>query len=154
MVYRLFLISLLSVLGSCKDETVITDTNQSLSSHNWSYIQKINIPVLIADEKPGYNLYLNLRHSADYKYANIFVLIHQTDPQGRRTSERREFKLALPDGEWLGSGSGNMYSYQLLLKENYHFPSKGNYIFEIEQNMRDNPLREVTDVGMRVERAE
>jgi len=36
---------------------------------------------------------------------------------------------------------------------NYKFPAKGVYHFEIEQNMRDNPLREVNDVGLRVEKA-
>ncbi|MBC7758415.1 MAG: gliding motility lipoprotein GldH, partial [Phormidesmis sp. FL-bin-119] len=63
-----------------------------------------------------------------------------------------EFKLALPDGEWLGSGSGNLYSYQIPLKENFKFTLKGKYVIELEQNMRDNPLDHVSDVGVRVEK--
>ena len=35
-------------------------------------------------------------------------------------------------------------------RTNYKFPAKGVYHFYIEQNMRDNPLREVSDVGLRV----
>jgi gliding motility-associated lipoprotein GldH len=46
-----------------------------------------------------------------------------------------------------------MYSYQINFKENYKFPAKGTYIFELEQNMRDNPLDHVSDAGIRVEKA-
>jgi gliding motility-associated lipoprotein GldH len=140
-------------LISCQDSVTIADTNIELEKRNWSYSEKIRIPVKIEATDISYNLYLNLRHSAEYKYSNIFILIHITGPDGKKSTERREFKLALADGEWLGSGSGNMYSYQINFKEKYKFPAKGTYIFELEQNMRDNPLDHVNDAGIRVEKA-
>jgi gliding motility-associated lipoprotein GldH len=148
----LLFISIVST--SCQDTKTITDTNQEISSRNWSYNKKVPIPVNIQDETIPYNIYINLRHTADYKYSNIFLLIRVTEPDGRTTTERKEFKLAYPDGEWLGKGSGNMYSYQLPYKMNYRFAKKGIYTFQLEQNMRDNPLHEITDAGIRVEKAE
>jgi gliding motility-associated lipoprotein GldH len=147
-----FVIALFFIAGAsgCSD-TALVDVNKEISNRNWSYIKKISVPVKIEDTNKRYNLYMNLRHTADYRYSNIFVLIRQVNPDGKKTTERKEFKLAYPDGEWLGSGSGNLYTYQLLFKEGYTFPAPGNYVFEIEQNMRDNPLREVRDVGMRIE---
>lgn len=152
---HLFLFIVLMTMGliSCKDSVTVADTNFELDRQNWSYTEKIRIPVAIDEVDIPYNIYLNLRHTSNYKYSNIFLLIHIISPEGKRITERREFKLALPDGEWLGSGSGNMYSYQLLIKDNYRFPVKGKYIFELEQNMRDNPLDHVTDAGIRVEKA-
>lgn len=149
----LFLLMSLLGLISCQDTVTIADTNAEFDKRNWSYSQKISIPVKIEATDISYNLYLNLRHSAGYKYSNIFIIIHIIGPDGKKVTERREFKLALADGEWLGSGSGNMYSYQIKFKENYKFPVKGTYIFELEQNMRDNPLDHVSDVGIRVEKA-
>lgn len=140
------------LLASCADNA-ITDVNMAVKGHNWSYINKIKVPVNVEDNTIAYNIYLNLRHTADYKYSNIFVRIHESGPGMKHSTTRQEFTLAEPDGEWLGKGSGNLYSYQLLYKEGYHFPAKGTYIFEVEQNMRDNPLKEVSDVGIRVERA-
>ncbi|WP_423148685.1 gliding motility lipoprotein GldH [Rubrolithibacter danxiaensis] len=137
-------------LTACTDNFIV-DTSQAISNRNWSYIEKVKIPVTIEDVNQKYNLYINLRHTADYKYSNIFILIHEIRPDKKRITLRKEFKLAYPDGEWLGSGSGNIYTYQLPFRENYTFPEKGTYVFEMEQNMRDNPLREVTDVGLRVE---
>lgn len=139
--------------AACKDSKTITDTNKEMAGRNWAYKKKVSFPVKIEDEHLAYHVFINLRHTADYKYSNIFLLIHIISPEGKKTTERREFKLAYPDGEWRGSGAGNMYTYQLVLRENYHFPKKGVYTFEFEQNMRDNPLREVSDVGLRVEKA-
>ncbi|MBC7914559.1 MAG: gliding motility lipoprotein GldH [Pyrinomonadaceae bacterium] len=140
-------------LNACKDYSIV-DLNKEIPNRNWSYVKKISIPVKIEDTAKAYNVYMNLRHTADYKYSNIFVLIHHIAPDGKRTKERKEFQLAYPDGEWLGSGSGNLYMHQLIFKEKYTFPTADTYTFEFEQNMRDNPLREIRDVGLRVEVAE
>ena len=151
----MFLLMSFLMLGliSCQDSATVVDSNTELDKRNWAYSEKIRIPVKIEATDVSYDLYLNLRHSAEYKYSNIFILIHITGPDGKKSTERREFKLALADGEWLGSGSGNMYSHQIKFKENFKFPAKGTYIFELEQNMRDNPLDHVSDAGIRVEKA-
>jgi len=145
-----FLIFIPVFLAGCKDSAVI-DTSQEINAHNWGYDNKVSFPVKITDASKAYNIYFNVRHTADYRYSNIFVLIHQAGAGIKPTTERREFQLAYPDGEWLGSGSGNLYSYQLMFRENYRFPKAGTYNFQFEQNMRDNPLREISDVGIRVE---
>ena len=139
-------------LAACSDKTAVIDQNTEVPNHNWTYPDKFRFDVKIDDEKIPYNLYMNLRVTGDYKYSNIFVLITQSGPDKKAEVRRYELKLANTDGEWLGKGSGNLYSYQAPFRTNYKFPAKGVYHFYIEQNMRDNPLREVSDVGMRVER--
>ncbi len=143
---------LLGLVYACENPDAVTEVNKEIANRNWTYIDKVRIPVKVEDITVSYALYLNLRHTTNYKYSNIFVLIHETGPGMKKKTERKEFKLAYPDGEWLGSGSGNLYSYQLPLNAKMQFPRKGTYIFEIEQNMRDNPLREISDVGLRLEK--
>lgn len=154
---RLLLISLLFVLtglSSCSDPNAVFDQNTEIGNRNWSYFNKMRYDVKIDDPSISYNLYLNLRVTGDYKYSNLFVLISQGRVNSKANSARYEFKLAKADGEWLGKGTGNLYSYQLPFEKSYKFPTKGVYHFEIEQNMRDNPLHEVSDVGLRVEKAQ
>jgi len=142
-------------LPGCTDQNAVIDQNTELVNSNWSYSNKLKYAVKIDDASIAYNLCLNLRVTADYKYSNIFVLMHETGPGIQSpVAVRYEFKLANKDGEWLGAGSGNIYSYQIPFSNNYKFPAKGTYYFELEQNMRDNPLREVSDVGLRVEKAQ
>ena len=143
----------LFVVQGCMDPKSVIDQNTELLNHNWAYVNRIKYNVKIDDETVPYNLYFNLRVTGSYKYSNIFVLFHQTSPGKKISTTRYEYKLANKDGEWLGSGSGNLYSYQMPLRTQYKFPAKGVYHFEIEQNMRDNPLHEVSDVGLRVEKA-
>ncbi|WP_454804601.1 gliding motility lipoprotein GldH [Mucilaginibacter phyllosphaerae] len=138
----------------CTDSNAILDKNTEIANHNWSYVNRVKYDVTIDDITVPYNLYFNVRVSGSYRYSNLFALFFQTSPGKKTHTTRYEFKLANKDGEWLGSGSGNLYSYQLLLRKNYKFPAKGVYHFEIEQNMRDNPLREVVDAGLRVEKAQ
>lgn len=140
-------------LYSCQNPGTVTDSSQAIKNRSWSYANKIRIPVEIVDETASYNIYINLRHTGDYKYSNIFLRIHTKGLTGKAISERKEYTLAYPDGQWLGKGSGNLYSYQLPFKENFRFPRKGKYLFEIEQNMRDNPLKEVTDIGLSIEKS-
>jgi gliding motility-associated lipoprotein GldH len=129
---------LLSWAG-CSDPNAVIDQNTEIDNNNWSYANKIKFDVKIDNENIAYNLYLNLRVTGDYKYSNLFVLIRQINPDKKTSATRYETKLANPDGEWLG---------------NYKFPTKGIYHFQIEQNMRDNPLHEISDVGLRVEKAQ
>ncbi|MDN5284392.1 MAG: gldH [Mucilaginibacter sp.] len=140
------------LLGSCNDPRTVIDTNTAIPGYNWSYVNKVKFDCKIDDESASYNLYLNLRVTDNYKYSNLFLLISESSSGNKARLTRYEVKLATHDGEWLGKGSGNLYSYQVPFKIDYKFPAKGNYHFEIEQNMRDNPLHEVSDVGLRVEK--
>jgi len=147
------LVAFLLVQTGCIDHSAVIDQNQEVGNHNWTYLNKLKFDAKIDDEKVAYNLYVNLRITADYKYSNMFVLVTQTGPDKRSDARRYELKLADKEGKWLGEGSGNLYSYQVPILTGFRFPAKGTYSFYIEQNMRDNPLREVSDVGLRVEKA-
>ncbi len=143
-----FLVGFLAL--SCTD-TAVFDQNIAIEGNAWSYDNQPQLTVHIEDITKPYNIYLNLRHTPDYKYANIFVLLHQRQPNGQDTTERIELQLAEPDGRWIGRGNGSVYAHQHLIKESVRFPDTGNYVFALEQNMRENPLREITDVGIRVD---
>ncbi len=151
--YRHFtFLALLMLLAGCVDKNRVIDTNAEVPNQNWTYLNRFKFDFTIDDEKAAYNLYMNLRVTGNYKYSNLFVLITQTGADKKQIIKRYELTLATKEGEWLGNGSGNLYSYQLRFLTNYQFSKKGIYHFYIEQNMRDNPLHEVSDVGLRVEK--
>lgn len=144
----LLFVAVLVAFSGC-DTNNIADTNQTMPSRNWSYANKVKVVVDIKDSNKLFNIYFKLRHTADYRYANIFVLFNVKSTQKRR-NRRYEFKLAQADGQWNGSGSGNLYTYTFPLLTNFKFPTPGKYELELEQNMRDNPLKEISDVGIKV----
>ncbi len=140
----------ITALQSCNDNALV-NTFETIPNQNWSYVKPVKAKVEIKDSTKAYHIYINFRHTADYSYSNIWLRFHVLGPKLIDTPERKEFQLALADGAWLGKGSGNLYSYQLIYKEGYKFPSAGTYTIVVEQNMRDNPLKNISDVGIRVE---
>jgi len=140
---------LVLMLGGC-DANTIVDNNLAMPSRNWSYANKVKAVVEIADPSKRYQVDFKLRHTADYKYSNIFVLLHLKAAGRKKETRRFEFKLAEPDGKWTGSGSGNLYTYTFSMLKNYQFPAAGHYELEVEQNMRNNPLKEISDAGIKV----
>jgi gliding motility-associated lipoprotein GldH len=149
----IIILFIITTATGCSDPNRVFDQSTEITNLNWAYINTLKYQVKIDDEKAAYNLYFNVRVTGDYKYSNLFVLLHTSAPGLKPDVMRYELKLASATGQWLGSGSGNLYSYQIPFKTGQHFPAKGTYTFEIEQNMRDNPLHEVSDVGIRVEKA-
>lgn len=150
-VFLLGFLLITSLFTGCISSVI--DSNVEIADRRWTYRNHISTPFEIKDSSKAYNIYFKLRHTADYKYANIFILAHFKEGK-KMVTRRYQYKLAKNDGEWLGSGSGNVFSYTLPMLTNYHFPRNGKFEIEIEQNMRDNPLLEVSDVGVLVSLAE
>lgn len=148
-VFMLFTGIITTLLSGCDPHNLI-DNNVSMPSRNWSYDHKVKAVIEISDSSKPYNIYFKLRHTADYGYSNIFVLLHLRKQGEKKQSRRYEYRLAQPDGQWNGAGSGNLFTYTLPLLTNYKFPAPGKYELELEQNMRDNPLKEISDVGIKV----
>ena len=138
------------VAASCTD-TAVLDQHVAIADYTWYYDDQPELTAHITDTNALYNIYLNLRHTPDYRYSNIFLLVHQSGLGLQDTTEQVELRLAMPDGRWLGRSTGSIYAHQQLIKENVRFPDTGQYHFTIEQHMRENPLREIADVGIRVE---
>ena len=147
---QLFILMAFATLQSCTDNA-ITDDFVTIPNQHWTYAQPSRSVVEITNTAKKYNVLINLRHTDAYKYSNIWFKITIVNPDKTRKTERSEFTIATPEGAWLGTTSGNLFTYQLPYKENFRFTQNGKYVFVVEQNMRDNPLDGINDVGLRVE---
>ena len=136
---------------SCR-EAALLDQNFPIDNRGWSYEVTPAFELEVQDTAAFYSLFLNLRHTGEYKYSNLFVLLTVTGPENDTLTNRFEFTLAAPDGRWLGDGVGNIYSYSIPFSDSTRFRRKGLYKFELEQNMRDPVLASIEDIGLRIEK--
>lgn len=137
------------LFASC-GQGALYEKNESIKGHQWSYDTIPAFDIHIDDAQSAYDIVVNLRHNKYYRFSNIFFLLHESGPDLKDTAYRHEIKLAELDGRWLGRSAGNLYHIEHLAKHNFVFPDTGVYTFAIEQNMRNNPLEGVTDVGIKV----
>lgn len=140
--------ALLFILVGCSTDHLL-DTNESVPENSWTYAKAAKVTIQVTDSTKAYQVNFKLRHTADYRYSNLFVVM-TLKGEGLYKSTRYQFKLAKADGEWLGKGSGDIFSYNFPLLKDHRFPKAGKYDISIEQNMRDNPLTGVSDIGIRV----
>jgi len=82
-------------------------------------------------------------------------------PNSKTMVDTLEYKMAEPDGSLMGKGLTDTKDNKLFYKENFVFPKAGNYKIYIQQAVRKSGkiegievLEGVTDVGLRIEKAE
>jgi gliding motility-associated lipoprotein GldH len=138
-------------LSGC-EQGIIFDNNKSLENDVWKSDQIIRFDVPLEDTVNIYKFYLNLRNSTSYRYANIFLFINSTFPDGTQARDTVECILADPSGRWMGKGISNIKDNQVLLRRGLKFKQKGIYIFEFEQAMREPELKGIMDIGLRIVR--
>ena len=141
----LFLVICSSLL-SCESNSII-DSNETVEGNKWLYTNPVKADFEVTDTTKTYNLSFKLRINSDYRYANLFVLSTIKDSL-HLIKMRYQVKVAKPDGEWLGKGSGDLYTYIFPLLKAHRFNKLGKHSIEIEQNMRENPLTGVSDIGI------
>ncbi len=158
MIKGLALFLFVLLLTSCESDIVFSETRPMDGFWGENEIVEFNLPQL--DSLKHYNLFLNIRNTNDYKYNNIFLIVSMEFPHGKIITDTLEYRMANPDGSWMGHGIGNIKENKLWYKENVQFFEKGNYRVSVGQAMRNNGAVEgvrkldgITDVGFSVEEA-
>jgi len=107
----------------------------------------------IEDAHTPKNIIFVLRNNNDYPYSNIrfFVTISKEGNQQPLEVDTLNYVLAKPNGKWIGTGFGETKKILLEYKSNYLFPSNGKYNVELKHAMRQNPLKGIEDVGVKIE---
>lgn len=153
--FNLFLLIIL--FASCEKNNVVFNKSESLNG-NWKSNETISFHLPELDSLKRYNLFLNLRNTNDYKYNNIFLIVSMDFPYGKSVVDTLEYRMANPDGSWMGQGIGNIKESKLWYKENIRFFEEGIYKVKVNHAMRNNGevegvknLEGIVDVGFTIE---
>jgi gliding motility-associated lipoprotein GldH len=124
----------------------------TIPKHQWNNSYKPSFDFTIKDTSAPYRLFLILRHTEKYNFNNIFVNVYVKGP-GQDTVQKiqQDLVLATNDKGWLASGLDDIYEHRIQLGSDQSLRA-GNYTFTIEQIMREDPLENVLNVGLRLEK--
>lgn len=141
---------------SCDSNTVFSDT-KAMDGH-WGAAETVVFTLPELDSLKKYNLFLNIRNTNEYKYNNLFLIVSMEFPHGKIITDTLEYRMANPDGSWMGHGIGNLKENKLWYKENVQFVEEGSYKVNIGHAMRNNgsiegvsKLEGISDVGFSIE---
>ncbi|MDR2691401.1 MAG: gliding motility lipoprotein GldH [Dysgonamonadaceae bacterium] len=96
-----------------------------------------------------FDVSLEIRNNNDYSFRNIWLFIDFQSPGGSVRTDTVGMNLADVSGKWYGTGI-NLYSLSIPYETAVRFPRKGTYTYSIRQGMRENPLKGISDIGLRI----
>ncbi len=147
LVFSLSLGLFVSLTACNRDPNQLAQVFESIEDEKWNWNQRVSHELVVTEPNKKVQITLQLRHADDYAYENLYLMLRLKQPNGRIQRFRVSLQLADENGQWLGKTSGATITLRSRLTSYWTLPMAGTYTLEIEQNMRDNPLLGIEDVG-------
>jgi gliding motility-associated lipoprotein GldH len=140
---------------SCQTSIDVFEKNIVIPNRAWSSTFKPEISFTVKDTSARYNIYAVIRHTDAYEFNNIWVNIYTKVPGDTVVRKQQlDLRLATDEKGWLGSGMDDIFEHRILITARPEpLTRAGVYQFTLENIMRVDPLPEVMNVGIRVEKA-
>ena len=138
-------------LAACQPK-IIYETYKEIDQRSWNKDSLAVFEIPVTDTIHHFDLYINVRNDVNYNYSNLWLFVTIEEPDGKSVEDKFEITLAEPSGKWMGEGMGGLKTREVLYRRNIFFPSSGNYTITLQQGMRENVLKGISDVGVRIER--
>ncbi len=156
MTKRCAIIALLvcsSFLFACKYKIGYYEKMVVVPRHAWASGFRPSFTFEITDTVSAYNIYVLTRHTDAYHYNNMWINFTSIAPAGIAETQKLNLKLG-DNTKWLGASMDDIVEQRILVNRNPVKLKPGKYIFTLQNIMREDPLEEVVNVGVRVSKAE
>ena len=154
--FRFLFVAIIAVstgLFSCTKMDVF-EKNAVIPNSEWTFALAPAFEFDISDTAAAYNIYIVLRHTDAYRYNNIWLKIGTQAPGDSIRSQKFELQLGSDAKGWEGTGMDDIWEVRKLVTKNapVQFNKAGTYRFTVAQIMRENPLPNIMNVGVRIEK--
>ena len=127
----------------------------TIPAQAWYYNNKPVFSFTIIDTLAAYNIFVVLRHTDAYKYNNIWLSIGSQVPGDSMRYQNIDITLGTDAKGWKGHGMDDIFELRKNITPGpLPFKKPGRYTFSIAQIMRENPLKHIFNVGIRVEKVQ
>ena len=149
------------MLTSCERNTIYSAA-QTIPLEGWNADSAASFSFRVSDLTPAYDIIIFVRHKDDYPYQNLWLIVDlcksaaSADTLPAETicrCDTIEFYLADQRGRWLGSGTGKLKQMPVLYEQSHHFTDTC-CTMTIRHAMRDETLRGVNDVGLKITKSD
>ena len=147
-----FIIITSTFLTACTRLDVF-EKNTVIPKNQWPYSLQPVFDFIIKDTTASYNVYIVLRHTDAYRYNNIWLDVGTQSPGDSTRYQKFELQLGTDAKGWEGTGMDDIWELRKLITNGpVKFNKAGNYHFSVAQIMRENPLPNIMNIGIRVEK--
>lgn len=145
----IILIAFISV--SCNNSIFHSETVH-LKNDEWKSADTLFYSFKSTDTTTTYDFYFEVRNTTDYDMQNLYLFITAFYPGDTYSRDTAECILAAPDGKWYGKGMGKHKDSRFLFRKGVVFRKPGNYVIAVNQAMRKENLKGISDVGILIKK--
>jgi gliding motility-associated lipoprotein GldH len=142
-----------TIAFSCNTLNVY-EQQTAFKNHQWQNSNSPSFNFTITDTAAAYNIFIIVRHTQAYRYSNLFLNITTKNPIQKTETQQLEIVLADNKKGWLGTGMDDIFTHRVRITKQPITLLKGNYTFTLQQTMRENPLQQILNAGIRVEKVQ
>ncbi|WP_447641555.1 MULTISPECIES: gliding motility lipoprotein GldH [Chitinophagaceae] len=142
-----------SFLFACKYKVGYYEKTVAVVNRAWASGFRPTFTFEITDTSSVYNIYVVVRHTDAYHYNNMWINFTSIAPASIAETQKLNLKLG-DNSKWLGSGMDDIVEHRILVNKNPVKLKPGKYIFMLQNIMREDPLEEVMNIGIRVSKME
>lgn len=151
MSFRSAAFLLLCLLGftACQD-SFIYDEATAPEGALWTYEQALSFDFSIQDTSLRYEFLLDVQHSQDYPFQNLYTRITTIFPDKTSQQDVISLELANKLGLWEGNCRGDDCTLTIALQERARFDTPGDYQLRFEQYTRRDSLPGIQELRLRM----
>jgi len=133
---------------SCSHKEVFFEYH-SFANNEWNRNDTAVFKVKILEKSRPYDVSFELRNNDAYPFSNIWLFVDYKTPDGKCRTDTIGTDLADIYGKWYGRGL-SLYNLSIPYETTILFPDTGTYIYSVRQGMRIDPLKGISDIGLKV----
>ena len=138
------------ILFACVDKNTHISF-RSLKNTEWNKDSICQFEIKISDTINPHQIFIQTRNDNMYPYRNIWLFVDFQTPSGNVRRDTIGIGLADDFGKWNGQGL-SMNKMEVCYEESFIFRQSGNYVFSIRHGMRDDILKGISEIGIKISR--
>jgi gliding motility-associated lipoprotein GldH len=148
-----FILIVIITLSGCSRNGVF-EKDVLIPGYKWETGFQPKIEFELNDTTSAYNVFIVFRHTNAYNYNNLWIKAAVKEPGSPNwKTGQYDLLLATNDKGWLGSGMDDIFEHRILIQPQTKFRKPGKYEYAIQQIMREDPLANAMNIGLRIEKA-
>lgn len=136
-------------MGSCS-ERLHYDHTIGFANSTWSYDAPALFEFDIQENSDKFNLFLDIDHSTDYPFENLYLRIKTEFPDQRIALDTLSIELVSNKGSWVGECGSKDCDLKVFLQEKIKFKDSGLHKISIEQFTRESELKGIKSIAFSV----
>ena len=151
-----FVLCICMVCAVSCDKNEVYYSYHELKNGEWSKFDtlKFDIDSSLVAPNANYKITVELSINNNYSYRNIWLYAQDNISDSTFLNYSQQYTLADEYGKWYGSGFGAIYQISLNYKHAVRFNEKRDYCIKLLHGMRDEPLKNIEKVGIKIEKEE